>query len=372
MQPVRAQPSPPYELNVILPLTGPGAFIGQTHQKTLQLLESVVNKSGGIRGQSLHFVFYDDQTSPQVSVQLANSLIAKHVPIVMGSSLSAMCKAMAPLFQTGPVQFCLSPAIYPAKDSYVFATSVSTKELLVALARYWRGRGWKKIALLATTDASGQDGEAALKDALAAPENKDLTLVDVEHFNPTDISATAQLSKIKASNADTALFWVPGTPFGTVLHGISDVGLEIPISSPSANMIYSQMKQYGDDVPKVLDFTGLGYTASAASNAESLAQLRQFDAVLDQANIHRDLQSGLTWDTGLIIVSALRRLGTNATADQLRQYILGLRSFAGITGIYNFSSGDQHGVGVDAAVIMRWDKTRGAWFPVSKFGGAPL
>ena len=67
-----AADQPPVTIPVILPLTGGGAFIGQTHQKSLQLLEQIVNKDGGIKGRPLHFQFLDDQTSPEVAKQLAS------------------------------------------------------------------------------------------------------------------------------------------------------------------------------------------------------------------------------------------------------------------------------------------------------------
>src|ERR1700682_1884580 len=116
----------PYEIDVILPLTGGGAFVGQTHQKTLQLLEGVVNKGGGIAGRPVKFVFYDDQSNPAVDVQLAGPILAKKPAVVLGSSLSALCRALQPLFANGPVQYCFSPAIYPPKGSFSFANSIET------------------------------------------------------------------------------------------------------------------------------------------------------------------------------------------------------------------------------------------------------
>ena len=44
---------------------------------------------------------------------------------IIGSAIVAMCNAMAPLMQNGPVMYCFSPGIHPAKGSYVFS-SVST------------------------------------------------------------------------------------------------------------------------------------------------------------------------------------------------------------------------------------------------------
>ncbi len=97
---------------------------------------------------------------------------------MLGSSLSAMCKAIAPVYETGgPVNYCLSPAIYPAKGSYVFTASASTKDLIDRDGPLFREKGWKNFAMLATTDASGQDGvddELAMK----LPENASMKLVD--------------------------------------------------------------------------------------------------------------------------------------------------------------------------------------------------
>ncbi|HLJ18545.1 MAG TPA: ABC transporter substrate-binding protein, partial [Stellaceae bacterium] len=87
----------PYDIHVILPLTGGGSFVGKGQQDSLQALEASVNKGGGIQGRPLHLVFHDDQTSPQIAVQLATGLIAQKPAVILGSSLVAMCNAMAPL-----------------------------------------------------------------------------------------------------------------------------------------------------------------------------------------------------------------------------------------------------------------------------------
>ena len=187
---------PPVTIPIILPLTGGGAFIGQTHQKTMQVLEEIVNKDGGIKGRPLKFNFLDDQTSPQVSKQLA-SQVQNQSAIVMGSSLSAMCQAIAPVFEAGPVDWCLSPAIFPPKGSYVFSTSVSTKDLLVATVRFFREKGWKKFAVMASQDASGQDGVNDVAEALKLPENSGMQQVAVERYAASDVTATAQLTRIK-------------------------------------------------------------------------------------------------------------------------------------------------------------------------------
>jgi branched-chain amino acid transport system substrate-binding protein len=103
----------PYEISVILPSTGPGAFLGSHEIAALGVLEKLTNEHGGINGTPVKFVYQDDQTSPPVAVQLTQGVIAKHAPLMIGSALAATCTAMAALTEhSGPVQYCLSPILH--------------------------------------------------------------------------------------------------------------------------------------------------------------------------------------------------------------------------------------------------------------------
>jgi branched-chain amino acid transport system substrate-binding protein len=357
----------PVTIPIILPLTGGGAFIGQTHEKTMQILQDVVNKDGGIKGRPLKFVFLDDQTNPAVSKQLATQAETQS-PIVMGSSLSAMCQAIAPVFDSGPVNWCLSPAIYPAKGSYVFSTSVATKDLIIATVRFFREKGWKKFGLLASQDASGQDGVTNVAEALKLPENSGMTLVDTERYAASDVSATAQLTRIKAAGPQALIIWAPGTPFATALRAVQDVGLDVPIVTTSANQVAKQLEQYSAFMPKELYFTGVTYAAGIAQNPQVKHQQDVYNAAMKAAGVETDLQSGMTWDAGLITVDALRKLGPAATGAQIRDYIGALKNYPGILGVYDFTKVPQRGAGIEDAVMQRWTGT--GWSTSSSFGGA--
>jgi branched-chain amino acid transport system substrate-binding protein len=60
----------PFDLYVITSLTGPIAFLGTEAAKGLALVQEIANKTGGIRGRPVRFVIQDDQSNPQVAVQL--------------------------------------------------------------------------------------------------------------------------------------------------------------------------------------------------------------------------------------------------------------------------------------------------------------
>jgi branched-chain amino acid transport system substrate-binding protein len=305
---------------------------------------------------------------------MANQLIAKKVPVVLGSSLSGMCRAILPLFAAnGPVNYCLSPAIYPAKGSYGFTASVSTRDLLWATVRFFREKGWTKIAMLSTTDASGQDGDHDLADALTFPENKGVTLVDTEHYNPGDVSATAQVAKIKAANPQALIIWAPGTPFGTGLHAVSEIGLDVPIASTSANMVNAQLKGYAAFAPKYLVFPGLGYAIGMAQTPKVAAAQKIYTDAMNAAGLDNSVQRGLTWDAALITIDALRAAGPDASPEALKNYIEGIKDFAGITGTYDFTDTNdpdrvQRGLNINDVVMMRWDSTKSSWTAVSRFG----
>jgi branched-chain amino acid transport system substrate-binding protein len=358
----------PYDVDVILPLSGAGAFTAASQQRALTALQAIVNRDGGIAGRPVHFTFLDDQSNPQVSLQLANAAIAKKPAVVFGSSLGALCKAMIPVFANGPVEYCFSPVISPPPGGYVFSAGVSGADLIVASMRYMRMRGWKRFATLNTTDASGQIADAEIANTLKLPENKDLVMVADEHFNPTDTSVSAQVTKIKAASPQALIVWSPGTPFGTALHAIQDVGLDVPVMTTSANMIVAQMKSYGSFLPKNVYFQGTRYIAGVP-DAKDLGVMQTFSAAMKANGIPQDFQAGIAWDPAMIVIDALRKLGPNASGADLHAYIEKLTGYVGITGTYDFHDGNQRGLTVNDLLIMRWDSDKSDFVAVSKLGG---
>jgi branched-chain amino acid transport system substrate-binding protein len=370
----RAQTAAPVEINAVIPLTGGGAFLGKAYLQAFTALETVVNRGGGIQGHPIKFVYADSQTNPQVSLQLVNGLIARHVNVFIDGAPAGVCSASIPIVvSTGPVDYCLSPGVHPPARSYVFSSNVSTDDLGKTLVRYFRDRGWVRIAAITSTDTTGQDFDRILDGTLALQENRSLQLLVHEHFAPTDISVAAQMARIKASNPQVLVTWSTGTPFGTLLHGIIDAGLDVPVVSSSGNELRGQMTAYAGIVPKELLFPGpLAITPPASErgpvrNAQDV-YFRAFHAM----GVNPDLAHALAWDPALIIVDALRKLGPTATPLQIRDYILSLHNWPGINGFYDFTTGDQRGLGVNAVAVQRWDAGKNDWVQVSRPGGAKL
>ena len=363
----------PVELNAVIPLTGNAAFLGTQERIALTVLEKTVNQQGGIAGRPVKFNFLDDQSVPQTTLQLANGLVAKGVPVIFGSSVTATCNAIVPLVEkTGPVNYCFSPGVTGAPHSYVFSSSVGTRDIAATLVRFFRENGWTRFASLTSTDATGLEFDRWLDLALRAPENKAMTMLTREHFNPTDITVTAQLSRIKASNPQGIITFTTGTPMGTVLRGYNESGMEIPITASAGNMIYAQMAQYKDFLPKRLYFAatrGVAPDALLRPGPIKDAQNVYFKAFSD-AGIRSDFGATLIWDPAMLIVNGLRVLGPDASGEKLRDWILNQHSWTGVDGIYDFADGSQRGIGLNAMIVYRWDAANNTFVVSSRAGGA--
>jgi branched-chain amino acid transport system substrate-binding protein len=364
-----------YEINVVLPLTGGASFLGKAEQQGLQIAETFVNADGGIQGRKLKFVFHDDQSQPQTAVQLASQIVALHPAVVIGSAVVAMCNAMAPLMQSGPVMYCLSPGVHPAAGSYIFTTSVSTRDLAQAIIRYFRMKGWTRIALMTSTDASGQDAEQSVLNAVKLDENKGVELVAREHFNPADVAVSAQIENVKAAQPQAFIAWTTGAPIATIFKGIIQAGLDVPIATTDGNMTHAQMQQYASFLPKQLFIPAAKWVTHGSSVKRSegeVAAQEKFDAAYKAAGVEPDVASAHGWDPTMMLVEGLRKIGPNATAAQLHDYLVHLKGFAGINGIYDFEREPQRGLDVEDAVVTLWDPAKKNWIPVSQAAGAPL
>jgi branched-chain amino acid transport system substrate-binding protein len=361
----------PVDVDVIISLTGPGGFAGQANQKSLAVYEADVNAHGGIRGRPLHLVFHDDQTSPQLVVQLMNGIIARHPAVVVGPAFAALCNAVAPMVASGPVDYCLSPSIYPPKGSYVFSNGPSQADLIGAMVRYFRDRGIKRIAAITTTDATGQDADKALNDEFVTAENKraGLVLSAHEHYNPTDIDVTAQIARMKSGNPGAVICWTSGTALGTFLRSVKQSGLEIPVGTSPSNMTRAQMTQYASILPQELYFSGAPFPVGLGANLVVRALVDDYSALIKKANIQADYQTGLAWDPMSIVVDALRRIGPNATAAQVRDYIGSLRGFAALDGIFDFVNVPQRGIDQSNLIVMKWEPKNDGWIAVTRVGG---
>lgn len=361
----------PVRIPAILSETGAGAFLGSAEARTLAVVQTYVNAHGGVRGRPVQFDVRDDQTTPQTTVQLASQLAAEKVAMVIGPSSPQGCAAVQPLVEkSGPVTYCLIQSVHPAPGGFVFATGHDSKDVVAVALRYLRERNLTHVALLMGTDASGADFDRGFEAAFAQPENASIKPVAHEHFAAADLSVAAQVSRIKAATPDVLITWTAGTPFGTVARGAFEGGLGIPILTSGANMTLAQMEQYSSFLPKDMLFAGqIAWTPGGVPPGPVRDAQALFVRTLKAASYASDAGYTTVWDPAMLLVDALRKIGPDVSAEQLRAYLAGVHGWVGIDGVYDFTKIPQRGLGENAGEILGWHPAEKAFVAVSKPAG---
>jgi branched-chain amino acid transport system substrate-binding protein len=372
---VAAPAAEPFEINVIIPLTGGGAFLGSIEKVNFEAHQTSINRSGGIQGRPVAFVFHDDQSSPQHAVQIIQQILPSQPAIVIGPTLQAMCNAIAPLMAKGPVLFCLSNSFKPLPGGYSFSSGNSTPDMAEVLIRYFRLKGLTRIAVMTSIDATGQSADQAIDQILARPENAGIKKVEHQHFNLSDVSVAAQMQRIDASEAQALLAWTTGSALATIFKAMIQAGVDIPVGTTAGNQLFSQMEQYDAFLPKQVLFGSALYPPHdgiITLDPRVEAAQQEMYKTLQEHNVRVDVGTGTIWDTASIVVEGLRKLGPRATAEQLRDYIATLTDFAGIEGIYDFKTYPDRGSGPASSTVVSYDRIGKRWVWLSKPGGEPL
>jgi branched-chain amino acid transport system substrate-binding protein len=228
-----------------------------------------------------------------------------------------------------------------------------------------------RVAVISATDASGQAGYRGLMHGL--PLYKNVSLVDDQKFAPSSITAAAEVAHVKATQPQAVFVFATGPAFAVVSRGLKDAGMEVPVITSSANYNAALLAQYADFLPRDLLFDGFPFQGGRPQDNRALRKsYDDFTQAFKTAGVAPTSLSAYAWDPADIVVQALRALGPDASAEQIRNYILDLHGHAGICGIYDFRRGDQHGLGNDSTVLVRWDAKSQTGSAVTHPGGAPL
>lgn len=256
----------------------------------------------------------------------------------------------------------------------MYTSSVATGDLAAALLRYFDLKGMRKIGLITSTDASGQDAAHNIEELLKKPEFKQIQLVSNVSFNPSDVSASSQVQRIKGSKPDAIIAWSTGAAIGTVFKAITDSGLNVPVATTDGNMTYAQMAQYEKFLPKNLLIPSPQWLPDSPHDApQGQVEAKQaLEAAYAGTGIKPDAASSFAWDPAMLVVAALRKLGPSATAGELRTYLAQLKGFSGLNGTYDFTAVPQRGLADMNVYITKWDAEKKTWVVVSGSGGALL
>jgi branched-chain amino acid transport system substrate-binding protein len=352
----------PYKLGAVLSLTGTYADLGTPEKNVIGMEVARINAAGGVNGHPIDVVIEDDGTDVAKAAAATTKLIAQDkVLAVLGATGSGQTMAMrGEIDKAGIPQVSMAGATVITKqfDKLVFQTSWSNTLVLPFELNHMKSKGVKKLALLSDSSAFGKDGIAVAK---AAMPEYGITAVIEETFNPGDTGMMAQLTKIKAANADAIL--------------LVDAGKEAVIAVKEAQQLGIKTTMYGthgNASKEFIDGAGAaaeGFTFAAGKilvPAAYGAGTQAYTVAADFFNRYTNgfgsppsTFAGHAYDALYITADAMKRLPEGFTSAQLRDEIEKTSGFVGIGGTFTFSPTDHNGL-TEKDLVM-YTITGGKW-----------
>jgi branched-chain amino acid transport system substrate-binding protein len=191
------------KVGITVPSTGFAAADGKSALDGAKLAVAQANAKGGIKGEKIELVIYDDQASPKEAVPAATKLVEKDkVVAAIGGSYSGATRASASVFQAAQVPYAVAYAIHPditKTGDFMFRVSAMGEVQGRAGAKLVNDLGKKKVALINIKNDFGQSLAAGFKEGVA---KFGLTIVGEHEYSLQDRQFGALIANVKSQNPE--------------------------------------------------------------------------------------------------------------------------------------------------------------------------
>lgn len=218
------------KIGFTVPLTGFAAADGQSSLNGAKLAVAQANAAGGVNGEKIELVVYDDQASPKEAVPVATKLVEKDQVVgAVSGSYSGSTRAAAGIFQAGKVPYVVAYAIHPditRTGNFIFRVSAMGEVQGRGGAKLVSNLGKKKVTLITVKNDFGQALAAGFKEA--APKFG-LQITGEYEYAMADRQFGAVVSKVKAD--DPEVIYASGYFFnaGPLVSQLRAAGITAPI-----------------------------------------------------------------------------------------------------------------------------------------------
>ena len=342
----------PYKVGAVFSVTGRTSFLGEPEKKTVVMIAEAINKVGGINGHPLELVIYDDESDETKCVLAVKRLLKKDkVPVIIGPSLSGNTLAVVKVVNDAKVPLVSCAAsnkiVTPVVDrKWVFKVPQSDTHAVEKIYDYLLKNGIKKIAIMSVSTGFGASGREEL--LRLAPEVGIEILAD-ERYGPKDTDITAQLTRIRGTDAQAIVNWSVGPTQVLAVKNWHDLGM--------TNMPFYQSHGFGSRQNIELA-AGAAEGVFCPLGRVNIPDLVPADhpqkKVIEiynkayQAKYNEPLSSfgGHGWDALNLVIDALKAVGPDSA--KIRDYIETRTNFIGQHGVFNFSPTDHNGLTKEA------------------------
>ena len=215
----------PVKIGFVSTFSGPTAVIGNDMRNSFELaLDHLGRKMGG---KPVEVIYEDDQQKPEVGVQKSQKLVeSDKVDFVIGYIWSnVLLASLKPVVDSQT--FLISANAGPSQiageqcSPYFFSTSWQNDQTPQAVGLYMNQKEVKNVFLIGPNYAAGKDMLAGVKSTFKGE-------VKGEEYTvwPSQLDFSAELSKARASGAESIFVFYPGAAGVQFLNQYSQSGLK--------------------------------------------------------------------------------------------------------------------------------------------------
>lgn len=356
-----AQAQEPIRIGSFLSVTGPASFLGDPELKTLEMQIEKINADGGVLGRKLQLIAYDDAGDAEKARTFAKRLIEQDkVDVIVGGSTTGATMAAVPLVEQAGVPFIsLAGAVViiePVKK-WVFKTPHTDRMACEKIFVDVKARGLSRVALIS---GSGGFDKSMRAECLKVAPNYGMQVVADETYGAADTDMTAQLTKIKASNAQAVLNAGFGQGPAIVTRNYRQVGITLPLYQSHGVASKEYIKLSGDAAEGVRLPAAALLVADllAANDLQKPVVTGYRDAYEKRHKSDVSTFGGHAFDGLMIAVGAIKAAGSTDPA-KVRDAIEATRGFMGTAGVVNMSATDH--MGLDLSAFRMLEVKGGTW-----------
>jgi branched-chain amino acid transport system substrate-binding protein len=340
-------------IGALFAVTGPAAFLGEPERNTAQMVVDEINRSGGVKGHKLELVVYDTTGDATKAVQLATKLIKNdHVAAIIGPSTTGESMAVIPVAEKDQVPLISCAAgikITEPVKRWVFKTAQNDSLAVARIYEYLQKHKQNRVAILTVSDGFGSSGREQLK---AQAARYGITIVSDDTYGPKDTDMTAQLTKVRGTQAQAVICWGTNPGPAVIARNARQLGLKTPLYMSHGVSSKKFIDLAGDAAEGIKLPSGRVLVADLlpASDPQKRSLMAFVKDYQRNYKAEGDHFGGHAWDAVMLLKGAIERGAETPAAirDQLEK----TRQFHGIGGTYTFTPQDHAGLGKDAFILV--------------------
>jgi branched-chain amino acid transport system substrate-binding protein len=309
------------------PLTGFAATDGKSAKIAAEMAIEEINAGGGVLGQKLELIAYDDQAKSDQAIFTANKLIGEDgVKLVVNASYSASGRAAAPVFQNAGVVMISAYGVHPditRAGNFMFRlVHLGPPQGRATALFIGKNLSLKKVSAITMDNDYGQ---ATMDGFLEATPNYGVQVVNKYSYALSDRQFGSIVASVKRD--DPAAVYATGYFFtgGPLVAQLRAGGVTVPIIGSQAF-----------DSQKFIDIAGPAaegtYIVDSFNRGRADTALQRFFAEFQKrAGYPPENVAAITYSAVELMVDAVRR-ANSAEPAKVRDALAATKNYPLLTG----------------------------------------